>query len=140
MMKKVAVIIPCFNEEESIAEVIADILSYKNDDYALIPVVVNDCSNDNSATVIKKTKAVLIDLPVNLGIGGAVQTGFKYAARNGFDFAVQVDGDGQHPVSEIGKIIQPLMTEDADIVIGSRFISKKGFQPTAFRRQGIKFL
>ena len=80
-----------------------------------------------------------LNLPVNLGIGGAVQTGFKYAFLNNYDFAIQADGDGQHPASEIPKLVRAALSENADVVIGSRFIEKEGFQSSAMRRFGINY-
>jgi len=103
-------------------------------------MVINDGSRDNTSQLAKKTdKAIVIDLPTNVGIGGAVQTGFKYAYRNDYDIAVQFDGDGQHEAEEITKIILPIIENSADCVIGSRFLGdKSGFQSTFARRLGIK--
>jgi len=81
----------------------------------------------------------LLDLPVNLGIGGAVQTGFKFAYNNNYDFAIQVDGDGQHPPAEIPKLVTAITQMEFDVIIGSRFIDKKGFLSTFSRRVGIIF-
>ena len=107
-------------------------------------IMVNDGSVDNTAKIIrekaeKNDHVILIDLPLNLGIGGAVQAAFRYAAVNGFDYAVKVDGDGQHPASEINKLLVPLLENRADMVIGSRFLEKEGFQSTFCRRIGIVF-
>jgi glycosyltransferase involved in cell wall biosynthesis len=102
-------------------------------------VVVNDCSSDATGEVISKLNCVVLDLPVNLGIGGAVQTGFRYAFENSYDLAVQVDGDGQHPADEIPKLMNAMRHDGFDIVIGSRFIDKKGFQSSALRRTGINY-
>ena len=81
----------------------------------------------------------MLNLPVNLGIGGAVQTGFKYALLKGYDYAVQIDGDGQHPPSEIVKLFKAMQEQKLDVVIGSRFIDKLGFQSTFVRRLGINY-
>jgi glycosyltransferase involved in cell wall biosynthesis len=105
----------------------------------LTPIVVNDCSTDNTLVVLKQLNCIFLDLPVNLGIGGAVQSGYKYAWNNHFDIAIQLDGDGQHPVEEIGALIQPIENNEADVVIGSRFITKKGFQSSSLRRTGIRY-
>ncbi|MFI5222596.1 MAG: glycosyltransferase family 2 protein, partial [Bacteroidia bacterium] len=138
---KVAVVIPCFNEEPNIARVIREVNSCNTGQtYQLVAVVVNDKSTDLTHQLASNEKCVLLDLPVNLGIGGAVQTGFKYAFENNFDIALQLDGDGQHPAGEIEKIITPILSGDADVVIGSRFIERTGFQSSAVRRIGITFL
>ena len=102
-------------------------------------LVVNDQSNDDSLSVLKSEGINHVTLPVNLGIGGAVQTGFKYALKNGFDVAIQVDGDGQHPAEELGKLITPIANDEADVVIGSRYLTKEGFQSSSLRRFGINF-
>jgi glycosyltransferase involved in cell wall biosynthesis len=103
------------------------------------PVVVNDCSTDSTASIIDKLDCIPLHLPVNLGIGGAVQTGFQYALADGYDYAVQVDGDGQHPAGEIPKLYNAIREKQYDVVIGSRFITKEGFQSTALRRTGINY-
>lgn len=140
MVKRIAVIIPAFNEGKTISGVVNEI---NNLDFGMgfdiAPVVINDCSLDNTAAVARKLKCVLLDLPINLGIGGAVQTGFLYAYENNFDYAVQVDGDGQHPPSEIPKLIKEITEKNLDVVIGSRFIKKTGFVSTFARRLGIMF-
>lgn len=140
IIKKLAVVIPAYNEQDSIAMVVNDILSISYPDFQIIPIVINDCSTDNTADVVKALNCVLLDLPVNLGIGGAVQTGFKYAFENDFDYAIQVDGDGQHPASEISKLLSEAEKGKHNIIIGSRFIEKKGFQSSGMRRFGINFL
>jgi len=138
--KKLAVIIPAYNEQESIANVIDSInnVSYTNID--ITAIVINDCSNDNTKAIINKLECVALNLPVNLGIGGAVQTGYRYAKENNFDYCIQVDGDGQHPSSEIPKLLDEIMKGTHDLVIGSRFIDKQGFQSSGMRRLGIGFL
>lgn len=140
IIKKLAVVIPAYNEQDSIAMVVNDILSISYPDFQIIPIVINDCSTDNTADVVKALNCVLLDLPVNLGIGGAVQTGFKFAFENHFDNAIQVDGDGQHPASEISKLLSEAEKGKHNIIIGSRFIEKKGFQSSGMRRFGINFL
>jgi glycosyltransferase involved in cell wall biosynthesis len=102
-------------------------------------VVVNDCSLDNTAAIIAGLNCVALNLPVNLGIGGAVHTGIKYAYRNGFDVAFQLDGDGQHPAGEIPKLVQAHIDNNWDVVIGSRFLTNEGFQSSFARRTGIKY-
>ena len=137
---KIAIVIPAFNEEKSIAKVIDEVLHVADENKLVLDViVVNDCSTDTTAQVISKLKCVALSLPINLGIGGAVQTGFKYALENNYDAAVQVDGDGQHPANEIPKLISAMKEKDLDVVIGSRFIDHTGFQSTIFRRTGINY-
>ena len=137
MNNKILIIIPAYNEEESILDVIQ---SLYNTDETFDVIVINDGSYDRTSKLAKETKrAIVIDLPTNVGIGGAVQTGFKYAYRHDYDIAVQFDGDGQHDAGEISKLINPLIKKEADFVIGSRFLGdKKGFQSTLMRRIGIK--
>ncbi len=137
---RIAIIVPAYNEENAIAAVVDDINTIaKEHQLDLIAVVVNDCSKDSTSEVISTLNCVALNLPVNLGIGGAVQTGFKYAFENNYDYAIQVDGDGQHPASEIPKLLKKAMEENADVVIGSRFIDKEGFQSSAMRRFGINY-
>jgi len=135
---KIAAIIPAYNEEKSIVAVINSINELK-DRLDITAIVINDCSTDETSFIASKTNCIVLNLPVNLGIGGAVQTGFKYALQNNFDIAIQVDGDGQHPPEEIPRLIQPIINNEADVVIGSRFIEKDGFQSSYIRRQGIKY-
>ena len=139
-MEKIAVVIPAYNEEESIAYVIDSVYAMQIRGVELVPVVVNDCSKDNTAEIAAGKNCVLLDLPVNLGIGGAVQSGFRYAFEKGFDFAVQMDGDGQHPATEILKLYNAIKNSGANVAIGSRFIEGEGFQSTVMRRLGINYL
>jgi len=139
-MTKLAAIIPAYNEEESITSVVEALLALRIDGLTVIPVVVNDSSKDRTAEIVSKLNCILLDLPVNLGIGGAVQTGFRYAFDKGFDYAIQVDGDGQHPAKEIVKLYDTMTSTDANIVIGSRFLTKEGFQSSGLRRFGINYL
>ena len=137
---KIAVIIPAFNEENNISKVVENINKIKRSHgFDITPIVINDCSTDDTFKVALSCGCIVLNLPVNLGIGGAVQTGYKYALRNNFDIAIQVDGDGQHPAEEIPKLINPIFNGDADIVIGSRFIEKTGFQSSNIRRVGINY-
>ncbi len=136
MSSKKLVIIPAFNESESIKDTVREIISKAPDfDY----VVVNDCSTDNTLQILIDEGFNYLDLPVNLGIGGAVQAGYRYAEENGYDIAVQVDGDGQHDPEYLGKMAEELEKSEADMIIGSRFIEKEGFQSSALRRVGIKY-
>ena len=134
-MKKI-VIIPAYNEQGSILNTIEDIRKNAPDfDY----VVINDCSKDDTLKLCRKNGIRVLDLPINLGIGGAVQTGYLYAYRNNYDLAVQFDGDGQHDAKFLDIMAETLEKENLDIVIGSRFINNQGFQSSAVRRFGIRF-
>lgn len=136
-MLRTLVIIPAYNEEESIMTVITKLRQdYPQADY----VVINDCSKDGTGQVLENNHANYVSLPLNLGIGGGVQTGYKYALDNGYDIAVQVDGDGQHDTAYLKNVIKPIEDDTADFVIGSRFIDKEGFQSSGIRRAGIHFL
>lgn len=137
---RILVVIPCFNEEESIASVIHEVNQVRAvAGLRLEALVVNDCSTDQTLGVVRKLDCQYLDLPVNLGIGGAMQAGYKFAYRHGYDIAVQLDGDGQHPANELPKLIRPLLEKQADVVIGSRFLAKTGFQSSAMRRVGIRY-
>lgn len=131
---KVLIIIPAYNEEKSIKDVVNKI--YENTTDCDV-VVVNDGSKDNTYIEAKKTKAIVIDLPNNLGIGGAVQTGYLYAYKNNYDIAIQVDADGQHDSKYINEMVEVLKDGQADMVIGSRFIEKTSYKQTFFRMLGI---
>ena len=134
---KILVIIPAYNESSNIVNVIEDV-KMANSEWDIL--VVNDCSKDNTGELAEMThKASVINLPANLGIGGGVQTGFKYAKKYKYDIALQLDGDGQHKAVEIFKLIGPIILLQADVVIGSRFIKlNDGFKSTGTRRIGIK--
>lgn len=134
-MKKI-IIIPAYNEEENIERTVNAIQkSAQGFDY----VIINDCSTDNTRKICEEKEFNIVNLPINLGIGGAVQTGYKYAYENGYDVAVQVDGDGQHDPEFLNTMADYLIEHQVDMVIGSRFIEKKGFQSSITRRMGIKF-
>ena len=134
---KVLVIVPAYNEEESIKKVVNEIKS-KNKDVDVI--VVNDGSKDNTVKEAKNTEALVVDLPCNLGIGGAVQTGYLYAYNNNYDIAIQIDGDGQHDPSYIKQMVEIIQKKQADMVIGSRFIEKTGYKQTFMRKLGNNVL
>jgi glycosyltransferase involved in cell wall biosynthesis len=137
---KILVIIPCFNEETSIKKLVEDIKSVKKQhDLSIDILVVNDCSKDNTLEVVKSLDCLYLDLPVNLGIGGGMQSGYKYAFRNGYEYAVQMDGDGQHPAAELPKLLIEALLNQSDVIIGSRFLEGKGFQSSFFRRMGINY-
>lgn len=139
-MGKIAAIIPAYNEEEAITGVVETLTKVSAASGLQIDaVVVNDCSTDSTSAIISKLPCIALNLGVNLGIGGAVQTGFKYAYANNYDYAIQVDGDGQHPCEEIPKLFEAMNKNQYDVVIGSRFLTKEGFKSTFLRRFGIGF-
>ena len=134
-MKKLA-IIPAYNEEGNIEKTLRDIeQNAPGFDY----VIINDCSTDRTLSICHKNGYNVVNLPVNLGIGGGVQTGYLYAWRNGYDVAVQFDGDGQHTASFLNIMAEHLTKNDLDMVIGSRYITKDGFQSSGMRRLGIRY-
>ncbi|RRA98714.1 glycosyltransferase family 2 protein [Larkinella rosea] len=138
--ERILVIVPCYNEQSAIASVVNEINQIRQlVDLELDVLVVNDCSTDNSLQVIRELACIHLNLPVNLGIGGAMHAGYKYAFRHQYDIAVQIDGDGQHPADELVKILEPIRAGRADVVIGSRFLDNTGFQSTALRRMGINY-
>lgn len=132
---KTLIIIPAYNEELNIENVIKELNRY---DYEYL--IINDCSKDNTEEICKNKGMSYLSLPINLGIGGGVQAGYKYALKNGYDIAIQHDGDGQHDPKYLKDVIEPIEKGEADIVIGSRFVTKEGFQSTGSRRLGIKIL
>lgn len=119
---KILIIIPAYNEEENIVRVVENLRTHYHEyDY----VVVNDGSRDSTARLCRDHCYNLIDLPVNLGLAGAFQTGMKYAMYEGYDYAIQYDGDGQHDPRYISGMIEKAEREGLDIVIGSRFVTEK---------------
>ena len=136
-LMKTLLIIPAYNEQENIVRTLQDI---KANAPGMDYVVINDCSKDNTRKILKEYGANFLDLPVNLGIGGGVQTGYRYALEHDYDIAVQFDGDGQHDARYLSSLIAPIISGEADAAIGSRFIEKEGFQSSAMRRFGISFL
>jgi glycosyltransferase involved in cell wall biosynthesis len=131
-------IVPAFNEEESITRVIDEIRAF---DPELEIVVVDDGSRDRTAAVAEQRGAHVVRLPFNLGIGGAVQTGFRYAFDHGFRLAVRLDGDGQHDASQLGLLLEPVLSDEADIAVGSRFaVRGDGYRSSRPRRAGITIL
>lgn len=141
--KKILMIIPAYNEEKNILSVYHTIQKYNkehNVNYEVL--VINDGSTDQTESILKEHQIPYITLVHNLGIGGAVQTGYKYAYEHQYDIAIQFDGDGQHDVAFVKDIIKPIVEEKADFVIGSRFIDKKvsKFQSTKARQLGIRMI
>lgn len=134
-MKKI-IVIPAYNEEGNLEKTVRDIRENAPDfDY----VIVNDCSTDNTLGMCREKGFSYLNIPVNLGIGGAVQTGYRYAYYHGYDLAVQFDGDGQHSAKFLAQMAKVLEETESDMVIGSRFIEKEGFQSSGLRRIGIRY-
>ncbi len=140
-MHRILILVPCFNEAQTIYATIVELKeslgTIKN--HTCDIVVVNDCSTDNSLEEINKAAVKCINLPINLGIGGAMQTGYQYAQKMNYDIAVQFDGDGQHDPNYITTLLQPIINNTANVVVGSRFVKKQGFQSSYLRRIGIKY-
>lgn len=137
---KIAVVVPAFNEEASIRSVVQAISAAS----ARMPVppdivVVNDGSTDSTVRMVSDLGCIILELPFNVGIGGAVQLGLRFAYERGYDAAIQVDADGQHPAEDIPRLLETLETEGADVVIGSRFLGQPGFRSTPARRAGIRY-
>lgn len=133
---KKLIIIPAYNEAANIEKTVASIkANAQGFDY----VIINDCSADNTRQICERNGFNIVNLPINLGIGGAVQTGYRYAYDYGYDMAVQVDGDGQHDPRFLEQMLQVMQEKDLDMLIGSRFINKEGFQSSGLRRTGIRY-
>jgi glycosyltransferase involved in cell wall biosynthesis len=133
---KILIIIPVFNEEETLRSVISGIR-------ASLPqadiLVVNDGSTDSTGNIAREEGVLVLEHPYNMGIGATMQTGFLYALRNGYDLAIQVDGDGQHHPEFLPSLIKPLLAGQSNLVIGSRYLWDGGFKSTFPRKLGIKF-
>lgn len=134
--ERIMALIPAYNEEGSIAAVVQGVRR-------VLPqadvVVIDDCSSDNTAQIADAAGAIVVHLPCNLGIGGAVQTGFKFAREHAYDLVVRLDGDGQHDPAEVPLLYTAVKNGKADIVFGSRFIGKESDMDIPFsRRAGIK--
>jgi glycosyltransferase involved in cell wall biosynthesis len=135
-LRRVA-LVPAHNEEGTVAGVIEEIKSFDPDFDVL---VIDDGSTDRTAAVAEAAGARVVQLPYNLGIGGAVQTGLQYARDHDFDVAVQVDGDAQHDPAEIPKVLAPIIEGNADLVVGSRFLGEGEYEPPVTRLLGIRLL
>lgn len=126
---------PCYNESENIAALYAEIKEKTQYDVLFI----NDHSTDDSREILQREKIPHLSLPLNLGIGGTVQTGYRFALRHRYDIVVQLDGDGQHDPAFVESLVEPIVQGNADFVIGSRFLDKEGYQSSTMRRVGITF-
>jgi glycosyltransferase involved in cell wall biosynthesis len=134
--RKLVAVVPAWNESGVIGEVVDEIRAV---DPSIDVVVVDDASSDDTAAVAQSRGAIVLRLPFNVGIGGAVQTGFRFARDGGYELAVRLDGDGQHDAAEIPKILAPVEAGEADLVIGSRFVDGTGtYRPPLARRLGIR--
>jgi glycosyltransferase involved in cell wall biosynthesis len=130
-------IVPAYNEERNIGRVVAELRAF---DAGLDVVVISDGSVDGTAAAAEAAGARVLRLPFNLGIGGAVQTGFRYAWEEGYELAVRLDGDGQHDPGELGILVAPIVAGEADLAVGSRFVAGGGYRSSAARRVGIRIL
>ncbi|MDR0297784.1 MAG: glycosyltransferase family 2 protein [Streptococcaceae bacterium] len=142
-MTKILLIIPAYNESEGILHTVAKVVAYqKKCTYSLDYLVINDGSTDNEEAVLRENGIPHIGLVANLGIGGAVQAGYRFALQNDYDIAIQFDGDGQHDIESISQLIEPILADRADFVVGSRFVadSPSDFKSSFARRAGIRFL
>ncbi len=134
--RRIVAVVPAWNESGAIGRVVDEIMAV---DPSVDVVVVDDASSDDTAEVAEARGAVVLRLPFNVGIGGAVQTGFRFALAEGYELAVRLDGDGQHDASEIPRILGPVEAGEADLVIGSRFVDGTGsYRPPLARRLGIR--
>lgn len=143
MKKRILLVIPAYNESEGILNNITRIEAYqKESEYCLDYVVINDGSTDNEEEILVENKINHVELIQNLGIGGAVQTGYIYALENYYDIAVQFDGDGQHDIYSLPNLIEPILNDEADFTVGSRFLdeSNSEFKSSKSRQMGIKIL
>lgn len=133
-MSKVLIMIPAYNEAQNIEKTVKDVIENTNYDY----VVINDCSKDNTEEICEKNKFNIISLPINYGLTSGIQIGMKYAYKNGYDIAIQFDGDGQHQAKYLEKLVKEIEDKNCDIAIGSRFVTKK--KPISMRMLGSKLL
>lgn len=140
-MQKIVAIIPAYNEQDAIGEVVCRVKKYVPESDV---VVINDGSADQTEERAKESGADVLSLPYNLGIGGAVQTGYKFAKERGYDIAIRLDGDGQHNPADAHKLLEPIKRGQADVVIGSRYVetdskSAQSYKTSFFRHFGAKF-
>ncbi|MDR0297677.1 MAG: glycosyltransferase family 2 protein [Streptococcaceae bacterium] len=142
-MCKILLIIPAYNESEGIASVVQTVKTYiATSHYALDYIVINDGSTDKEEQILQENEIQHIELVQNLGLTGALLTGYRYALENNFDIAVQYDGDGQHDIHSLPALIEPLLTNKADYTVGSRYTSDSpsAFKSSAARQVGMKLL
>lgn len=135
MTSNILIIVPAFNEEQAIVATVKQLEQFSEYDY----VVVNDGSTDRTKQILEQHRFSHVTLPVNLGIGGAVQTGYRYAARNGYDYAIQLDADGQHNPEDLRHLVSEMKKRNVDMLIGSRFLEKSNYKGSFTRRTGIHY-
>ncbi len=135
-MKKAIIIIPAYNEEKNIADVINGIKNVIPDADIL---VINDGGEDQTEEIVRELGAHVISLPYNMGYGAALQTGFKFALKKGYEYAVQIDADGQHDPEDIPKLLDEVFNNRADVIIGSRFLGKGNYRASFIRKIGMLF-
>lgn len=128
------IVVPAFNEEKNLGTLIPEIKSVAPE---MDIVIVNDHSSDRTSSVARDLGAQVIDLPCNLGYGGAVQTGFKYALKNNYDFCIQIDGDGQHDPKCVDDLVNEMQSNGVDVVLGSRFLGKATYKIPLPRKIGM---
>ena len=132
--KNTIVLIPVFNEEANVGPLLQEV----GEQLPGVPVcVINDCSQDGTVQKLKAAGCACLNLPCNLGVGGAMQAGFRYAVEQGYEYAIRLDGDGQHPPSECGALIDRMAQGDLDVVVGSRFLADGGYTSSRVRQVGI---
>jgi len=139
ILKKTLIMIPAFNEQAALPALVAEVrVAAPGTDL----LIINDCSLDRTAEVARELGVLILDLPCNLGVGGAVQCGFRYAYAHGYSYIIRCDGDGQHPPSEIPKLVAAMATGEVDLVVASRFLKndKDSYKSTPFRHAGIRGL
>lgn len=131
---KTVLLIPVFNEEENLLPLHAEIRSCFPD----LPVCyLDDCSTDRTLAVLKTLDCDYVSVPCNLGVGGVMQAGFRYAFDRGYDYAIRIDGDGQHPPSECVRLAERMAQGGTDLVVGSRFLGERSYRSTWYRQAGI---
>jgi glycosyltransferase involved in cell wall biosynthesis len=135
MNSNVLVIIPAYNEEDSICQTINRLINTSTFDY----IVINDGSLDNTKDILASNQFHHLNLPANMGIGGAMQTGYKYALEKGYAYAIQLDADGQHDPEDLKNLYEEIQKNEFDMVIGSRFVEETGYRGSHFRRFGIYY-
>lgn len=133
-MKKVLLIIPAYNEELNIEKTVKDVINNTNYNY----VVINDCSKDHTKEVCEKNHFNMLSLPINYGLTSAIQLGMKYAYQNGYDIAIQFDGDGQHEAKYVKDLVKEIEDNNCNVAIGSRFVTMK--KPKSMRMLGSRLL
>ena len=134
---KTILLIPVFNEEANVRPLLEEVRQY----FPELPVCfINDSSTDGTRQVLRSACCRYLSLPCNLGVGGVMQAGFRYAVEQGYEYAIRIDGDGQHPPGECHKLIERMALGDVDMVVGSRFLGERAYTSTLFRQAGIRGL